>query len=199
MIIVDVETSGTDPRYHSLVSIGAIDFDNPNDSFFEECYIFDGAKIEDESLVVNGMTEEQLFDKSKRSEADIIKDFLEWIKDKSDHTVAGQNPSFDVSFLIAGAERAGLNISIPKRVVDLHSITYFHMSRRGLVVPHAHNRTDLDSDKIMEYVGIYAEPKPHIAINGAKWEAEAFSRLFNDKSMFPEFESYKIPWIKSSK
>jgi DNA polymerase III epsilon subunit-like protein len=195
MIVVDVETSGTDSRYHSLVSIGAIDFDNPTDTFYKECCVFDGARIEDESLAVNGMTKEQITDKSKLSEADIIKYFIEWIKDKNDHTVAGQNPSFDVSFLMAGAERAGINISIPKRIVDLHSITYFHMNRRGLVVPHANHRTDLNSDKIMEYVGIPAEPKPHIAINGAKWEAEAFSRLFNEKSMFPEFKEFTIPWI----
>ncbi len=196
MIIVDVETSGTDPRYHSLISIGAIDFDNPTDTFFKECYVFEGARIEDESLLINGSSKEELFDKSKQSEAEIVKDFLDWIKDKNDHTVAGQNPSFDVAFLIAGAERAGINISIPKRVIDLHSIVYFHMNKRGLAVPHANHRTDLDSDKIMEYVGIPTEPKPHIAINGAKWEVEAFSRLFNDKPMFPEFKEFKIPWLQ---
>jgi DNA polymerase III epsilon subunit-like protein len=195
MIIVDVETSGTDTRYHSLVSIGAVDFDNPDDTFYKECHVFEGARIEDEALEVNGMTREQILDKSKPSEAEIIKDFIEWIKDKNDHTVAGQNPSFDVGFLIAGAERAGIDISVPKRIIDLHSITYFHMSRRGLAVPHANHRTDLNSDKIMEYVGIQPEPKPHIAINGAKWEAEAFSRLFNDKSMFSEFKEFKIPWL----
>ena len=179
MIIVDVETTGTDPRYHSLVSIGAIDFDNPTDTFYRECQIFSGARVEQKALEINGMTEEELHDTSKSTEADIVKEFIEWMKSKRDHTFAGQNVSFDVNFIIAAAERAGVNISIAHRVIDLHSITYFHMSRRGIVSPLAHGRTDLDSDKIMEYVGIEAEPKPHIAINGAKWETEAFSRLFN--------------------
>ncbi|MES2223417.1 MAG: 3'-5' exonuclease [Patescibacteria group bacterium] len=196
MIVVDVETTGTDPRYHSLVSIGAIDFENPADTFYRECYVFDGARIEEKALQINGMTEAELYDKSKPSEADILKEFIVWMRNKKDHTFAGQNVSFDVAFIIAAAERAQTNVSIAHRVVDLHSITYFHMSRRGIVPPLAHGRTDLDSDKIMEYVGIPAEPKPHVAINGAKWEAEAFSRLFNEKSMFPELNSFKIPWIK---
>lgn len=195
MIVVDVETTGTDPRYHSLVSIGAIDFDNPSDSFFKECYIFDGARVEEKALEINGMTETELHDKTKPSEAEIVKQFIEWMKSKKDHTFAGQNVSFDVSFITAAAERAKTNIFIAHRVVDLHSITYFHMSRRGIVPPLAHGRTDLDSDKIMEYVGIEPEPKPHIAINGAKWETEAFGRLFNEKNTFPEFNEFKIPWL----
>jgi len=194
MIIVDVETSGTDPRYHSLVSIGAIDFDNPSDSFFKECRIFPGARVGDEALAVNGMTLEEINDQTKQSDAEIVAEFIEWIKDKRDHTVAGQNPSFDVGFILAGAERAGLNISLAHRTIDLHSLVHFHMSERGIVPPVKNNRTDLNSDTIMRYVGIEPEPKPHIAINGAKWEAEAFSRLYNNKSMFTEFEYFKIPW-----
>lgn len=195
MIIVDVETTGTDPRYHSLVSIGAIDFDNPADSFFRQCHIFDGARVEEKALQINGMTDTELHDTRKPSEAEIVKEFIAWMKDKSDHTFAGQNVSFDVAFIMAGAERAHLDISVPHRVIDLHSIVYFHMIERGITPPTAHSRTDLDSDKIMEYVGIPAEPKPHIALNGAKWEAEAFSRLFHKKSLFKEFENYKITSI----
>ncbi|MDB5204157.1 MAG: hypothetical protein JWP09_185 [Candidatus Taylorbacteria bacterium] len=194
MIVVDVETSGTDPRYHSLVSIGAIDFDNPSDVFFKECRVFDGAKIEDSALAINGMTREQVANPAKPTDGEIVADFILWMKNKKDHTVGGQNPSFDVSFILAGAERNGLNISLAHRVIDLHSITYFHMSKRGIVPPLKNNRTDLNSDVIMKYVGIEPEPKPHIAINGAKWEAEAFSRLFNDKALFPEFNQYSIPW-----
>lgn len=194
MLVVDVETSGTDPRYHSLVSIGAIDMENPSDTFYKECQIFTNAKVEDEALAVNGMTLEEITDTTKPTEAEIIYEYIAWAKDKIDHTIGGQNPSFDVSFLMAAAERCGADISIPKRVVDLHSIVYFHMSKRGFAVPHKNHRTDLDSDKIMEYVGIHPEPKPHIAINGAKWEAEAFNRLFKDEYLFPEFKDFNIPW-----
>lgn len=195
MIIVDVETTGTDPRYHSLVSIGAIDFDNPSDLFFKECRMFDGARIEDASLAVNGMTLEEINDSSKQTEGEIVAEFIEWMKGKRDHTVAGQNPSFDVSFILAAAERNRIDISLAHRTIDLHSVAHYHMSKNGTVPPIKNNRTDLNSDTIMRYVGIEPEPKPHIAINGAKWEAEAFSRLYNNKSIFREFENYKIPWL----
>jgi DNA polymerase III epsilon subunit-like protein len=194
MIIVDVETTGTDPRYHSLVSIGAIDFNNPSDTFFVECRIFEGARVEDEALEVNGMTRDSIVDTNKMTEEQAILSFKDWISNKSDHTIAGQNPFFDVSFILAAAERNKINISLAHRVVDLHSITYFHMLKQGILPPLKNGRTDLNSDKIMNYVGIPAEPKPHIAFNGAKWEAEAFSRLIHNKSLFEEFNTYTIPF-----
>lgn len=43
MIILDVETTGTDPSIHSLVSIGAVDFNNPDTRFMEECLVWSGA------------------------------------------------------------------------------------------------------------------------------------------------------------
>jgi len=48
----------------------------------------------------------------------------------------------------------------------------------------------------MEYVGIPAEPKPHNALRGAKWEAEVFMRLLYNKNLFPEFKEFEIPWLK---
>jgi hypothetical protein len=37
------------------------------------------------------------------------------------------------------------------------------------------------------------EPRPHNALNWAKYEAEAFSRYFYGKKLLPEFEKYDIP------
>ena len=45
MIVVDVETSGMDAYKHSLLSIGAVDFENPVERFYEECRIWDGAGL----------------------------------------------------------------------------------------------------------------------------------------------------------
>ncbi len=50
----------------------------------------------------------------------------------------------------------------------------------------------LDSDAVMTYVGIPTEPKPHIALNGALWEAEAISRLLYQKNLLSQFEQYPI-------
>lgn len=196
MLIVDVETTGTDTKFHSLLSIGAIDFDNPERVFFEECSAFPGAKIEEEATIINGIGEIEAFDSHKQTDKELIEHFLEWMKEADDHTIAGQNPQFDTSFLIETAKRYHINFSIPKRIVDLHSATWTHMLLNGLKPPLEHSRSALNSDTIMNYVGIPTEPHPHIAINGAKYEAEAFSRILRNKSFFDEFKGFPIPWLK---
>lgn len=195
MIVVDVETTGTSPIRHSLLSIGAIDFNKPENTFYGECQIWTGAHVADEALNVNGFSKKQIIDQSKKTEEQLVRDFLAWVEESDDHTIAGQNPFFDYEFLVAAAERAGICYSLPRRIVDLHSITLFHMVRRGLTNPIKNKRTDLSSGVIMKYVGIPAEPHPHKAINGAVWEAEAFQRLFYDKSLLSDFKMYPIPWL----
>lgn len=194
MIILDVETSGIEPLKHSLLSIGAVDFKNPTRTFYEECRMWDEAHVMEEALAVNGYTEEQIRDPKKQTESELVTKFLYWMKDCENHTIAGQNVFFDAGFIIAAANRNHIDISIARRIIDQHSICYAHMIQRGIEPPIKNKRTDLNSDTIMQYVGIPAEPKPHIAINGALWEAEAFSRLLYNKNLLPQFGQYKIPW-----
>ena len=196
MIIVDVETTGIDPSKHSILSIGAIDFSNPESRFEIECSAFPGAESEPEALMITGHTRESIFDPTKPSEAEAITKFTEWTRGVPDHTVAGQNCYFDLEFLHAAAHRIHLDLSLPKRIVDLHSIAWMHIVKRGLLVPidPKHKRSDMNSDYITEYVGIPSESGPHVGINGALWETEAFARLLNDQSLLPEYQSYKIPW-----
>ena len=73
MLILDIEASGTNYEKHSIVSIGALDFNQPDNRFYEECHIWDGAHIMDGALEVNGFTEEQITDSSKLSEAELGK------------------------------------------------------------------------------------------------------------------------------
>jgi hypothetical protein len=64
--------------------------------------------------------------------------------------------------------------------------------KRGLPVPHKNDRSDLSLDTILKYVGLPEEPKPHIGLNGAKYEAECFSRLLYGKNLLPEFAKYPV-------
>lgn len=195
MIIIDVETTGVNPDQNSLVSIGAVDFANPNIQFMEECQIWPGAHVEETALAVNGFTRDSLTDPHKKTEAETITNFLNWLEGRDDMVIAGQNVFFDTGFIRSAAKRAGVLCNLSVRIVDLHSITYAHMIKRGITPPIFNRKTALDSDKIMEYVGIGAEPKPHIAINGALYEAEAFSRLMHDRPLLAQFESMEIPWV----
>lgn len=193
MIVVDVETSGMSPELNSILSIGALDLANPSNQFYIECDPWAGAQIQPEAMLVNGIDVNNLGLGKRSDYSTAIKKFIDWLRPISDRTLAGHNTGFDRSFLESAAVRSGIDWRFGYRTIDLHSVAYVQMLKRGLKPPVKEGRTDLDSDKIHKYVGLPDEPKPHIAINGAKWEAEAFSRLIYGKNLLPEFKKYKIP------
>ncbi len=195
MIVLDVEASGTEYEKHSMVSIGAIDFANPTRQFYEECRIWDGAHIMDGALKVNGFTEEEITDPKKRTESDVVHDFIAWALSAEDRTFAGQNVSFDRDFVKAAAKRAGhTDWPFAYRTIDTHTLAWMHMVNRGLVPPTTHNRSALDLDAILNYCGIPEEPSPHNALTGAKSHAEVISRMLYGRALLPEFTQYPIPW-----
>ncbi len=194
MIVVDIEATGVEANKHSIVSIGAVDFSDPKRQFYEECRIFPGAHVMDEALAVNGFSLEAINDPKKPSDREVVEHFLKWALDSAEHTIAGQNPAFDRDFIKATAERYHLDWPLAHRTIDLHSVCYLHQIKRGIVPPVENKRSNLNSDAIMAYVGLPTEPKPHKAINGARYEAEAFSRLFYDKGLSDEFKTSPLPW-----
>lgn len=196
MIILDVEASGVNFNLHSIVSIGAFDFDNPDDRFYAECRVWDGAHIDEGALEVNGFTEAEILDETKKTEAEITTDFFDWIQDKRDWTIVGQNPSFDRDFVRTAAERAHLAFPLAYRTIDTHTLAYMHMIKQGITPPFdtGHHRTALNLDAVLNYVGIPEEPQPHNALTGALCHGEVASRLLYDRMLLPEFAQYAIPW-----
>lgn len=197
MIIVDVEASGTENNVHSIVSIGAVDFDNPENRFYQECKIWEGAHIMEGSLEVNGFTQAQITDPTKKTEAEIVAECIEWSFSMGDRTLVGQNISFDRDFLKAAAHRAKIAWNLPYRTLDTHTMCWMHMVKAGKTVPidQQHKRSLLNLDAILNYCGIVEEPHPHNALTGALCHAEVTSRLLYDKKLLPEFEQYEIPWL----
>lgn len=193
MIIVDVESSGVDPNKNSLVSVGAIDFDNPENRFYEECRIWDGAHIEDEALAVNGFTRGQITDQKKQTDRELVGKFLKWMETCQEHTIAGQNPSFDRDFLMYTAYRYHINWPLAHRTIDLHSIAYFHMIKRGIEIPIENKHSKVNLTSIIKYVGIDMERGTHNALEDTLLEAECLSRLIYNKPLLPEYEKFAIP------
>jgi len=194
MIVIDVETTGTNPLKHSILSIGAVDSRYPSERFSEECRMFNGAHVDPVALTINGFSKEEITLGTKQTEHELISAFLSWLELREEITPAGQNPLFDLGFLEAASHRASQNYFLPHRSIDLHSVTYMHMIGRGITPPVLNKKTDLNSDKIMEYVGIPFEPKPHKALNRALWELEAFSRLLFNEPLLSEFKKFPLPW-----
>ena len=56
-----------------------------------------------------------------------------------------------------------------------------------------YNHSALNLDRILEYVGLPTRAEKHNALHDAKLEAEAFSRLFQNKGLLSEYATYPIP------
>jgi DNA polymerase III epsilon subunit-like protein len=196
MLILDVEASGTNYEKHSIVSIGAVDMDDPANRFYGECRIWEGAHIMDGALEVNGFTEAEITDQTKQTEGELVASFLQWSASFADRTLAGQNVSFDRDMLRAAADRADINWDLAYRTLDTHTMCWMHMVKAGLTPPvdEAHKRSALNLDAILNYCGIPAEPEPHNALTGALSHAEVTSRLLFNKKLLPEFQQFEMPW-----
>ena len=166
MIVVDVETTGTNPTKHSILSIGAVDFEGGRE-FYEECRIIPDREIDDVALSINGFTREQCTDPSKQTAEEAYKKFLWWATGSRLMMLAGQQVgSFDIKFLQVIHELCGLGKwPFGHRSLDLHSVAY------------AHFRKSLSLDEILVALNIEPEPKPHNALTGARKEAGAFRKL----------------------
>lgn len=194
MIVLDIETTGLDPEENGIVSIGALDINNPDDYFYEECRIREGERIDPNALEVNGFSVEECRDKNRQSTRELLQHFEAWISTRTIKMIGGLHvASFDVPFLNKKASQVGLRMRLHKRSIDLHSIAYAKMHTLGKVVPMTDGWSVMDTDFIHPFCGLPKEPKPHNGLNGAKWEAESIYRLVHGKSLLKEFSRYPVP------
>jgi DNA polymerase III epsilon subunit-like protein len=195
MIVVDVETTGTNPEKHSILAIGALDFENPTNRFYAECRAWDGAHVEDDALKISGGTETSIHDTTKQTESELIQKFIDWATPCKGWNFIGQNPSFDLNFVAAACHRAHTEFPFPHRALDTHTMAYMHLVERKKEPPFniAHHGSAMNLDFILTYVGVPSEPKPHNALTGALCHAEVASRLMYKKKLLPEFDLYPLP------
>lgn len=193
MIVIDTETSGLHPEKNSLLSIGAIDFENPSRRFYEECRIFDGALVSREALAINGFTEESIRDTVKMTDKELIEKFIVWASASRDTTFAGENPAFDRDFMKETARRYGIDWRFAHRTVDLHSVAYAYVRGQGRKLPMKNGHTGQDLSATLTLVGMSDTRKTHNALEDALLEAEAFSRLIYKKGLLPEYAKYPLP------
>ncbi len=198
MIALDVESSGLDPREASILSIGAVDTDDPTNQFYEECRAWDGADISDEALAINGFDRGEVLGEAgdKMTEAELVASFVAWATDRPENrTLVAQNGSFDRDFVQAACRRAGIESPFAHRVLDTHALCWLHMVKRGMTPPVEKHRSAINLDYILNYCGIPSEPKPHNGLTGALSHAEVFSRIAYTKKLLPEFSQFDIPWL----
>ena len=171
---IDVETSGLDPKESSILSIGAVDIET-GDTFYGECQAWDGAYISSTALKINGFTEEDIADKTKKTEASLVKLFIDWLREKP--MMIAHNAAFDRDFIAAAADRAGVRNPLSFRTIDIHAITQIEMIRCKYDVP-----TVLGLNKCLNYFHLPSEPTPHNALTGAKCNAAIFNKITGSRN-----------------
>jgi len=193
MIVLDLETTGLEIDGDQIVSIGAVDFLNPSRTFYEECRVSPDITLSDEVLTIIGLPLPALMDQGKPTVKDVTGRFIRWASSCQERTLAGENPWFDVMFLRRATRESHLDWTFGHRYVDLHSISYASLLRANRLPQKANGDSDLGLDRTLEYVGLERRSGPHNALNDAKLEAEALSRLIFAKSLLGEYAHHPIP------
>tara|TARA_Y100000310_G_scaffold79677_1_gene76342 strand:- start:201 stop:854 length:654 start_codon:yes stop_codon:yes gene_type:complete len=209
-IVMDIESSGLDKTNCGIWQIGAIDL-NDKEEFLEEARIDDEDFVEEGALKVIGKTEEELRDKNKQSQRELLENFFKWVKTKTMRNMICQNPQFDISFLEIKANKYGLKKTFQFRAFDLHTVAqtiYFGLNNKFHVRKNevmSQIESDMDLKNILEFCGvpdnrvhiisgkIVSEGNPHNALEDCKLEGECFSRLMYGKNLFQEYEKFEIP------
>lgn len=192
MIVVDIETSGIYPEQHGIWQIGALDYYNPQNTFLEESSIDEEDEITEDALKVIGKTKEDLRNKNKQSQKQLLENFFKWIETTKIKNIVCQN-FFDYIFLTFKARKYGIKIPFKYRAFDLHSIAQaiYHKDNGKFLIKEENKelRSGMNFPKIMELCGmqddriqlkdggVIKEGKPHNALEDAKLEAECLRRL----------------------
>jgi DNA polymerase III epsilon subunit-like protein len=168
MIVLDIETTGIDPRKHCMLSLGAVDYES-GETFYGECCIFGNAKVDQRALEINGFTLEEIRPGEKQCDFQLYISFLAWVDQFPNKLLAGHNVGhFDILFL-EQIHNQKINEGTPwpfvYRTVDLHTVAFLKFGE------------SLSHEKICERLGIPPEPKPHNALRGALSERDCLMML----------------------
>ncbi len=206
MIVVDIETSGGfNPSKYGIWQIGALELENPDNTFLEEAHLDVKDEIDQEALKVIGKTEQELRDSQKQTQKELLEHFFLWANKQQDKNLIAHNTPFDFGFLSMKSQLYGLQFPFPHRSLDLHTlaaIIYFQIN--GIFF------TDLGVSKmnltnILKFCGLpdnriqiekgnIKQPgTPHNGLEDAQCEAECWNRLLHGKPLLEKFNQFPIP------
>lgn len=179
LVVIDLETTGLHPARSGILQIGAVDLRGPEPrEFTMDVRAYEGCRIEADALAVNGVALAECRAESRIAEDVALLALLEWLG-PDDFLLGGMNPRFDRDFLVSASRRASAlhdcSIRFPAshRTIDLHTLAIAHALRIGALVP----AKGFHTDAIFDLLGMEPEPKPHVALVGARMIASALCRL----------------------
>jgi len=206
MIIIDIETSGKfDPVKNGICQIGAIELENPSNTFFQEARIDQEDLVEEESLFIMGKTEAELRDDKLQSQKELLQNFISWVSKIQTKIFVAQNTPFDYGFISLKAKKYGLENPFRHRTYDLHTFATMKILQVEGKIPLKNGESVLCLSKILGFCGIedkrikidegivVKHGTPHNALEDAKLEAECISRILYGKNLLEEFKKFEIP------
>ncbi len=183
MIVVDIETTGMEPLKNSIVSIGALDFENPGKTFYGECRVDEGAEVSNIALKINGFTKKEIKNPKKPTSKQLLEAFVQWMQGIRDKTIAGDNIWFDIGFLELNFKKNKMKWPFNKKIVELHEISPLTAGMPWSL------------DAVLHMVGIPPRDGAHNALDDAELTAEAMARVASGKNILKKFKKYPIPDI----
>ena len=178
IVVVDVETSGLDPRIHGILEIGAVKMAT-GDEFTCEVRLEDDMVYDQGVYRVNGIAEERARSSERMSVEAALFELFGWLSPCPDGgkgwLMAGSNPRFDDGFLRAAyGDDTAAKYPFLRHLLDLQTVAFTYFVATGTPMPKS-----LSADAIYRAVGLPEEPKPHQALRGARYEAHGFHTIFN--------------------
>ena len=178
IVFIDTETGGLDPKYHSLLSIGLVQWENTKITRTKEILINDGElnvtdaalainKIDLSSHIVNAITQEEAIQE--------ILLFIEWSGNQKEKiTLAGHNVCFDIRFTRHLFESQNYNFEdyFSHRSIDTSSILHY-LYFAGKI-----DRKIVGSSDAFKHFEIEVKGR-HTALGDAIATAELFTRLIS--------------------
>jgi DNA polymerase III epsilon subunit-like protein len=180
-VVIDLETTGLDPKKHAILEIGATDATGRH--FYRRCAMPRGREVEAAALRCNGIDPLDLGDGWDIESA--MGDLFMWLGGGTKRWImGGKNPQFDYGFLSefwnTGTVGVPLGEVISRRCVDLHSLMYGEA-----LLDKSINMADDDfsTDQLYQtFLDMAPEYVPHNALRGAVHEMESFERLVQRRS-----------------
>ncbi len=198
MIVVDLEMSGLDSRKCGILEIGAIELENPENTFYQS------ARLDDDEIVWNdptadktifeilGKTEEDMRDAKLQTQKELLVNFFEWVSKINEKVFVAQN-FLDLDFLTSKTKKYDL----PRahyRYLDLQTIAQtIYREVNGKLLLNENGWSDMGLSKTAKFCGLIDERKEHTGIEDAKFEAEMLNRLLNGKNLLEEYSKFELP------
>lgn len=198
IVVLDFETDGLDAEKDQILEIGAEIVDGPRDGETFSGYLVSANKPTTNlpAAQVHGIPIGTVV--AGEPDAVSILEFLNWLRpfEVDSITIAGITPLFDRAILLRLLREAGVELGrfVRHNTIDLHSIAMAYYKRsegKEECLDHY-----LSSDDVFSWIGMDPEPKPHVAINGARWEAVALRHIFCGCGRLP-IHDYEYPPVQS--